>query len=299
MIRSSSTPYTNKELLQILSGKLKGREIYNLHLALSLLSHSTNQTKQEILSNPDKVISKKHTINALKSAELIKKDFPVSYIIRNIDFFGINYFITENTLIPRPETELLVESAINFLENKNIKKEVLHCLEIGTGSGCISISILKMLERNKGIYFVLTDKSYKAISVAKFNAKNILSADTLARVKFKRQDLFKEYPKGKFDLIVSNPPYIPIDEYNLLPKSLKYEPRMALTDNSDGLSFYRSLAELISEKLNPNGKAFIEIHANKSREIKSIFTETCSKKALLKIHKDIFGRKRLAEISLN
>ena len=162
------------------------------------------------------------------------KHIPVAYIIGEREFMGLPFKVTSDTLIPRPDTEILVESAIN-----NIDKEAnIDIVDIGTGSGAIILSLLHNLPKANG-YSV--DISAKAVKVAEENSKSLNLAD---RCKFFVGDLFASFDDKKiaFDVIVSNPPYIPLKDIAGLESDVKdYEPLSALTDNGDGLSYYKRL----------------------------------------------------------
>ena len=162
------------------------------------------------------------------------KHIPVAYIIGEREFMGLPFKVTSDTLIPRPDTEILVESAIN-----NIDKEAsIDIVDIGTGSGAIILSLLHNLPKANG-YSV--DISAKAVKVAEENSKSLNLAD---RCKFFVGDLFAPFDDKKiaFDVIVSNPPYIPLKDIVGLESDVKdYEPLSALTDNGDGLSYYKRL----------------------------------------------------------
>ena len=162
------------------------------------------------------------------------KHIPVAYIIGEREFMGLPFKVTSDTLIPRPDTEILVESAIN-----NIDKEAnIDIVDIGTGSGAIILSLLHNLPKANG-YSV--DISAKAVKVAEENSKSLNLAD---RCKFFVGDLFAPFDDKKiaFDVIVSNPPYIPLKDIAGLESDVKdYEPLSALTDNGDGLSYYKRL----------------------------------------------------------
>lgn len=201
--------------------------------------------------------------------EAIKKRglrMPLQYIVGNVEFYGINIIVNEHVLIPRPETELLVEKIIS----ESDKSANLNILDIGSGSGNISLSISKSLPNSK---VVGIDVSNNAIEVANQNAKLNSFQE---RVEFRLFDFMNDdlNSLGKFDLIVSNPPYVSKEDYeNLEPELKNYEPQMALSDNSDGLSFYRHIIAVSDQILTNPGKLYFELGINQSTQIKNLFEQ--------------------------
>ncbi len=183
---------------------------------------------------------------------------PVQYITNETDFFSLTFHINRDVLIPRSETERLVEIAIETINNT----EVQSVLDIGTGSGCIAIS----LARNcKELSILAVDKSRAALELANRNSY-INSVNN--RITFLQLNIFKQNPIKKFDLVVTNPPYISLNEYNNLDKTIKlYEPRTALTDEFDGLKFYRRISQKGMNWLKPNGKILMEVGKDKHPEM--------------------------------
>lgn len=198
--------------------------------------------------------------------ELIRrrgKREPVQYIIGSVEFYGIDFFVDRNVLIPRQETEHLVEEIINIYKSKN----KVNIIDIGTGSGNIAVSLARNLPNAiiQGI-----DKSSAAIEIAEKNAKKNSAINNLS---FKSIDFisFANSNSHKFDVIVSNPPYISVEDYDALELELKkYEPKDALTDHEDGLSFYKIISEKSKNILRENGKLFFEIGFGQSESILKI-----------------------------
>ena len=184
---------------------------------------------------------------------------PVAYIIGKKEFWSEDFLVNKATLIPRPETELLIYKVIDFFKNKRI-----NVLDIGTGSGCILLAILKELNFARGIGI---DISAKAIQMAKVNSK-ILNLSNHS--KFKICDLNK-YNIGKYDLIVSNPPYIPSKDIKNLSKDIiNYEPKTALDGGLDGLDLIKKVIYKSSHLLKRNGLLAIEIGFNQYERVSSI-----------------------------
>ena len=197
---------------------------------------------------------------------------PVAYIIGKKEFWSKDFIVNQATLVPRPETELLIYKVINFFRNKRI-----NILDIGTGSGCILLSILKELNLSRGIGI---DISAKAIQTAKANAKNL---NLLNQSKFKTYDLVK-YNTGKYDLIVSNPPYIPSKDINNLSKDIiNYEPKIALDGGLDGLDLIKKVIYKSNYLLKRNGQLALEIGFNQYQKVTSIL-KCCGFREISKIY---------------
>lgn len=214
---------------------------------------------------------------------------PVAYIIGEREFMGLPFKVTSDTLIPRPDTEVLVENVILNIEDSK-KEEELKIIDIGTGSGAIILALLDNLPKAIG---TAVDISEKAINVAKENAVSLKLAD---RCNFLVGDLFK--PLGfngganKFDIIVSNPPYIPQKDIAGLEIDVKqYEPLTALTDKGDGLSYYRRLLSEGKNYLQDNGFIALEIGIHQSEAVKDIAMQYGWKN--IKVIKDYAGINRV------
>ena len=178
----------------------------------------------------------------------IKKE-PLQYITGSCDFYGRDFIVNPNVLIPRPETERLIDIALNRLDNSS----ELRILEVGTGSGCIAVT-LGLEIPNSYIYAV--DISPNALEVANINKQR----QKAENVNFLEMDILKFIPDETFDCLISNPPYIPKEELKVLMKDVKdYEPLIALTDNSDGLIFYKKFADIASNIIKPGGYIILEV----------------------------------------
>ena len=230
---------TVKEILQFSKNELNDFDSAMLDAEV-LLSFVLEKDKAWIYARLDKEIKNKDLKKFKKLIDKRKKGVPAAYLIGYKEFFGLNFEVNKNVLIPRPETEMLVEKTIDLVGNKkNIK-----LLEIGTGSGCIIISLAKNLE----VKFVASDVSKKALKIAK---KNAIKNNVLGKIKFVKSDLLKNIKEEKFDIIVANLPYLDINHKNLLESSetrgLKFEPQQALYSGEDGLDLYRELFLQIAE----------------------------------------------------
>ncbi len=188
----------------------------------------------------------------------IKKE-PVAYITGKKEFWSEEFLLSKSTLVPRPETELLIHEIIKYYKNKSI-----NILDIGTGSGCILLSILKELTLSRGIGL---DFSKKAINIAKINSKKLNLEN---RAKFIVADLIK-FKYQKYDLIVSNPPYIPSNDIKKLSKDItSYEPKSALDGGYDGLDLIKKVIYKSKYHLKTNGLLALEIGFNQYRKVSNI-----------------------------
>ena len=220
---------------------------------------------------------------------------PVQYVLNECWFYKRNFYVNENVLIPRPETEELVEWIVKDILEMNINNSKPTCLDcrqaniidIGTGSGCISVSIKKELP---GATVSAIDVSEKAILVAKKNAENLN-----AEIDFLQIDFLKETEWNRlsqYDIIVSNPPYIPIKEKEILAKKVTdFEPAIALfVENNDPCIFYEKIAEFAKKHLKENGKIYVEVHEEFAKNVKKLF-EKSGFTSIIK--KDIYGKERM------
>ena len=187
---------------------------------------------------------------------------PVAYIIGKKEFWSQDFAVNHATLVPRPETELLIYKVVDFFKNKRI-----NVLDIGTGSGCILLSILKELDFSRGVGI---DISTKAIKTAQINSKNL---NLFHQSKFKVFDISK-FNVGKYDLIVSNPPYIPSKDIKNLSKDIiNYEPLVALNGGLDGLDLIRKVIYKSNSLLKRNGLLAIEIGFNQYLKVSSLLRQ--------------------------
>ena len=250
-----------------------------------LLCWILDLSRIEIRLKCNEIITQNQQKRFIEALESRSNHKPLQYIIGKINFYNITLNINESVLIPRPETEELVQIIANNIRTSN---NIHNILDIGTGSGCISIALGNEFPNIKidGI-----DISLAAIECANDN-KNSLN---ITNVNFINTDFADYKSDKKYDIIVSNPPYISIDDYNKLDKELFFEPKVALTDNNDGLNFYRLIAKKSNEFLNQNGKIFLECGINQSKKIISIFSKN---KYEAQIIKDFSGIDRFVIVSM-
>ena len=200
-------------------------------------------------------------------AKLIKRrkqQEPVAYILNKKEFWNESYYVDKRVLIPRPETEILIEMLLKKVKDKS---KVFQILDLGCGSGCLLISCLKEFNKSLGLGI---DISSLALEVAK---KNIQSYKINSRAKLLKLDLFKLDIKKKFDFILSNPPYLTSSEYRNLSKDVKdYEPKQALVGGFDGILYYKKIISFSKLSLKKNGFLALEIGDGQYKEIKKLLT---------------------------
>jgi release factor glutamine methyltransferase len=219
-----------------------------------LVSHLINIPRESIYSKLKENLPSNKTEELQKLVSRRVKKEPIAYILNNKEFWSTNFYVDRSVLIPRPETEVLIDLILSKINNKN---NYLNILDVGTGSGCILISLLKELARAKGIG---VDKSSKAIAIAK---KNSISQQVDNRALFKSVNLEEIKFDKKFDLIVSNPPYLPDVSLKNLNSDIKlYEPKIALQGGVQGVDFLYKIIDLASKILKINGLLALEIGDN-------------------------------------
>lgn len=275
--------------LQELSSLYEEQEIESFFYIILEKLHGLKRI--DLALNPQTVMDGAHLKQWKNIVTELKKQRPVQYILGETTFYGLSFLVNENTLIPRPETEELVELIIEST-NYELRNTKLKVLDIGTGSGCIAISLAKHLPTSE-VYAI--DVSEEALDTAKKNAElnkvaidfistNILDVVTLSAV----AGLDKQ-----FDIIVSNPPYVRnLEKDEIKPNVLEYEPHLALfVDDIDPLLFYRKIAELAIKNLNPNGKLYFEINQYLGKETIKLLEDFGFRNVELK--KDIYGNDRI------
>ena len=228
-----------------------------------LLSSSIERNKEYIILNPKENLNPEQLEKFKGLIERRKKSEPVAHLINKKEFWKDEFFVNKDVLIPRPDTELIIEQVLKIY-SKSVQIQVL---DIGTGSGCILLSIIK---ERPNFYGTGIDISKKSINVSKFNAKQL---NLLNRVKFFHSSV-DNFNIGKYDLIVSNPPYIESLNLKYLEKDvINFEPKLALSGGLDGFSKIRKVINKSRTLIKKNGKFILEIGFNQKNKVKKILKE--------------------------
>ena len=243
---------------------LKANKILNPYLDSEiLLSKSINKNKKHIILNSKEILNNKQLESFNSFIDRRKNGEPIAYLINKKEFWKDEFFVNKDVLIPRPDTELIIEQVLNIYS----KQSQLQVLDIGTGSGCILLSILK---ERLNFYGTGIDISKKSINVSKINAKQL---NLTNRVKFFNSSV-DNFKIGKYDLIVSNPPYIKFLELKYLEKNVvNFEPKLALSGGFDGFSQIRKVINKANTLIKKKGKFILEIGFNQKNKVKKILKE--------------------------
>lgn len=247
-----------------------------------LMEYCLGETREYILINLSKEIDDNVEKDFRNLIDKAIKNQPIQYILGKQEFMGLEFKVNENVLIPRADTEILVLETIYIINNFiNSEQKNINILDMCTGSGAIIISLAKYL-KNKNINFYASDISEKAIEVAIKNSEK-----NEVEVKFIKSNLFEKIENIKFDLIVSNPPYIETEVINKLEEDVKKEPIIALDGGEDGLEFYRKIAKNAKYFLKDNGYLCLEIGYNQKENVIEILKNNN--------YKDIYYKKDLSQ----
>jgi release factor glutamine methyltransferase len=256
-----------------------------------LLSYLLGLTRIELYLNFDRPLKKKE-LGEFKC--LIKREVkrePIAYIIGHKEFWSLDFMVTKDVLIPRPETEVLVEETLKIFQEGILSANNCRILEVGTGSGAVAISLAKELP---GISIIATDNSIKALRVA---AQNVERHRVTKMVKLLGGDLLGPFRNcdGFTDIIISNPPYIPERDFKNLPSEIRdFEPKAALDGGKDGLYFYRKIIYGAARYLRDNGHLLLEIGENQTERVVWLIKETGRFKQCYTV-KDLGGKDRVVK----
>ena len=253
-----------------------------------LLCNTLKVQKNYLLINGNKEITEDEKNEYLQKIDKLVEGKPLQYITNHQEFMKLDFYVDENVLIPRPDTEIIVESVIEFCK-ENIDKHY-SILDLCKGSGAIGISIAKYVPNCE---VLASDISEKALDIATKNAKE----NSVNNIEFKLSNLFENINK-KFDIIVSNPPYIKTSVIDTLEKEVQNEPHIALDGGEDGLIFYRKIIEKVDNFLNTKGAVFLEIGYDQKNEITKLIKDV---KLFTKIEckKDLAGLNRMISFRKN
>lgn len=263
------------------------QHIYSTHEAANITNMCFEKiagiTKSDVIKNPDLNLSAIHFKNLEASLAELLMHKPVQYVLGEAWFYKLKFKVDESVLIPRPETEELVNEVFDFIKMNSSK----NIIDIGTGSGCIPITIKKEFSES---IITAVDVDEKAIAIAKQNASTHQTEINFVQMNFLDKDNWNAFEK--FDVFISNPPYIPIAEKELMDKNVtSYEPHLALfVPDEQPLLFYEAIALFSKTHLTENGKVFMEVHENLAREVSELFNQH---QFQTEIKKDIFEKERM------
>jgi release factor glutamine methyltransferase len=280
-----------KQVLAQLYELYEAREAANI--ADMIIEHVTGQRKIDRIVYKDLGVTKEQEDTLETLAQQLLEHKPVQYVLGEAWFAGMKLYVNENVLIPRPETEELVEWIVHEVESGKLKKENgFSVVDIGTGSGCIPVALKKKL--GSADVFAI-DVSKGALDVAKQNAQQQNTAINFIRVDFLDKGEWQALPL--FDIIVSNPPYVKRSEAQTMAKNvLEHEPHVALfVPDEDALRFYKAIAEFAKTHLKTNGHIFVEINEGLGQQVKELFEQHGFKDVTVK--QDMQGKDRMVKAS--
>jgi len=227
-----------------------------------ILSKCIGRSKEYLFIHGDEEVETKIKEIFFEKIDKLCKNIPLQYITNEQEFMGLSFFVNENVLIPRCDTEILVETVLHSMNKSKTKK--IKVLDMCTGSGIIAIVLAKECDNAE---ITAVDKSELALNVA---IKNANLHKVYDRIEFIKSDMFENL-NSNYDIIVSNPPYIEKDTIKTLSKDVQNEPIMALDGGEDGLKFYRIISNNIDRYLNKNGNIFLEIGYNQKESVSNLF----------------------------
>lgn len=248
-----------------------------------LLAHILNVEKEYLIIHDDEVLLSLQENEFFEKVNKLCSGVPIQYLTNSQEFMGFNFYVDKNVLIPQPDTEILVENVISIIKNlqKSCQKEIT-VLDLCTGSGIIGVCLKKHLQN---VNVLSSDISSNALEIAKKNA-NLQNV----KIDFIKSDLFENIDE-KFDVIVSNPPYIKTDKINELSKEVKNEPRLALDGGQDGLDFYRKIIKESTNFFRKTGYLALEIGYDQKEAVENLFKNFKYKE--IKIFKDLSDIERV------
>jgi len=251
-------------------------EDYNLKTKI-LICKAINKPKEYLIIHNKEELDKEKILEIKKNINKIIEGYPIQYITRNQDFMGLKFSVSEDVLIPQPDTEILVEEVINISKNK------FKILDLCTGSGAIAVSLKKYIKQAE---VSASDISFRALEIAKINAK-----DNNTKIEFIESDLFENIDK-KFDIIVTNPPYIKTEVIKNLSLEVQNEPLLALDGGQDGLDFYRKIINDAYKYLEKEGFLALEIGYDQKKDVIELIENSNQYKQIYS-KKDFAGNDRI------
>ena len=255
--------------------------------SLVLLGHISGKSKSELIAHPTPELSDTQDQSLSIAIKQLQDGIPLPYVLGEWDFFSLRFKLTPDVLIPRPETEGLVELVLDWLQANPGKRS---CLEIGTGSGCIAISLANSIP---DLQLIATDISSPALQVAKYNARR---HEVLDRIQFLERDLFTGIYMP-IDLLVANLPYIPTDKLRSLAV-YQSEPALALDGGQDGLHYIKEVLKEAEQHLNPGGAIFLELDEDCGASALALAKEVWPG-ITIRLAQDLSGQDRYLSIQIN
>jgi len=247
-----------------------------------LLSFCLGKDKEYLYTHPEQRLTETQLKNYKKLiARRLKKE-PIAYLIKQKEFYGLNFYVNKNVLIPRPETELIIDEVLKTITNN---QKPITIADIGTGSGCIAVTLAKLLAKAK---ITAVDISPSALKIAKKNAKK---HNVFKKIKFLQGDLIKPLKNQRFDLIIANLPYLTKKELTNVP----YEPKPALNGGKDGLFYIKKFLSQVKNNIKPTSIIYLEISPPQVNKIKNLVKKYLPRKKITFI-KDLNKRDRIVKI---
>ena len=231
--------------------------------ARMIMQYVLNKPREYLMIYDDEILKLRQEVNYFKAIKKLCQGIPLQHITNMQEFMKMRFYVDENVLIPRQDTEILVEEVIKIAKKINAKK----ILDLCTGSGAIAVSLAKYVKNSE---ITAVDISKNALNIAKLNAKN---NEVEEKITFIQSDLFKNVKKEKYDIIVSNPPYIKKDILKKLDREVQKEPEIALDGGYDGLDFYRKIINMADEYLKFHGYLCFEIGYDQKEEVEELIKE--------------------------
>lgn len=272
-----------KELINYGRKILKENQVQDSSIiAKTLAEYILQMDRMQIVINEQKEIHEQEKTRYYLALIEIIQGMPIQYITNKQEFMNLELYVDENVLIPQPDTEILVQEVIKIAKQE---ERNLQILDICTGSGAIGIALSKNLEN---VYITMSDISKQALKIAQHNSQKNIKSN---KIEFIQSNMFENIT-NKYDIIVSNPPYIESDIIKTLPKNVQKEPQIALDGGADGLKFYKILANEAYNFLNDEGYLCIEIGYNQKEEVINILNATNKYKQIYS-KKDLSGNNRV------
>lgn len=271
--------YTIKETLKQGNEKLKNAQDKPILMSRLILQFVLKKEREYLVMHDDEKITSEEYNKFIECVEKLNSGKPIQYITNAQEFMKLNFYVDENVLVPQPDTEILVENVLEIINDKKVE-----VLDLCTGSGAIAVSIAKY---SKNAKVCATDISEAALKIAEMNSKN-----NNTQIEFILSDMFENLKSGKFDFIVSNPPYIRTAEIEALSNEVQNEPHLALDGGQDGLDFYSIIINEGYKYLNENGYICLEIGYDQKNEVLNLIN-TSGKYTDIKCYKDLGGNDRV------